>query len=64
VIWDLAAEPPTARLLALFPSARADQWLHCGAFSPDGRLLATANPDGTIYLLQLNPPAAARDAGE
>jgi len=64
VIWDLAAEPPTARLLALFPSARADQWLHCAAFSPDGRQLATANPDGTIYLLKLNPPAAARDAGE
>jgi hypothetical protein len=28
-------------------------WLHSIALSPEGRHLAVANPDGTVYLLRL-----------
>jgi WD40 repeat protein len=35
----------------LFPPGT--EYLHGVAFTPDGRYLATANPDGTIYILKL-----------
>jgi serine/threonine protein kinase len=50
-LWDVGASPPRSRSLQLFPDGMI--WLHSLALSPEGRYLATANPDGTIYILKL-----------
>jgi WD40 repeat protein/serine/threonine protein kinase len=49
-LWDMTARPPrNKRLPILFwgPALRGV------ALTPEGRFLATANPDGTIYVLKL-----------
>ncbi len=53
-LWDLSMNPPRRQTFRLFPYGA--NWLPGVAFSPDGRHLATANPDGTIYLFRLGPP--------
>jgi WD40 repeat protein len=50
-LWDLSADQTPRRKVPLFPpDTRSVRGV---AFTPDGRYLATANPDGTIYLLKL-----------
>jgi WD40 repeat protein len=50
-LWDVTTDPPRTRQIRLFPSGV--QWLDDLAFTPEGRYLATANPDGTVYILRL-----------
>jgi WD40 repeat protein len=52
-VWDLEASPPRRQTFRLFPYR--DQ-VFSVVFSPEGRHLATANPDGTVYLLRLAAP--------
>jgi WD40 repeat protein len=47
-LWDLASAAPRSRAIALGAVEIAG-----AALSPEGRYLATANADGTIYLLRL-----------
>jgi WD40 repeat protein/tetratricopeptide (TPR) repeat protein len=54
-LWDVASSPPRSKALRLFPRV-ANTWLHGVAFTPSGRHLATANPDGTVYLLRVPEP--------
>jgi hypothetical protein len=35
--------------------------IQCVAFSPEGRHLATANPDGTVYVLRLAEPGVVAE---
>jgi WD40 repeat protein len=55
-LWDLDGDTPRQRTWRLFPYGH---WIAGVAFSPDGRHLATGNPDGTVYLLRLGPPGQA-----
>jgi WD40 repeat protein len=50
-VWDATAQPAGCKILNVIPPETP--WLHAVAFTPDGRYLATANPDGTIYILRL-----------
>jgi WD40 repeat protein len=43
--------PPRWHALKLFPPG--EQSPHGIAFTPEGRYLATANPDGTVYVFRL-----------
>jgi WD40 repeat protein len=52
-LWDLSSDPPRQKTFQLFPMGSTIWGV---AFSPEGRYLATANPDGTAYLLRLAPP--------
>jgi hypothetical protein len=49
-LWDPGATPPRRKTIRLFPAHR---WVQGLAFSPEGRYLATGNPDGTVYLLRV-----------
>jgi WD40 repeat protein/tRNA A-37 threonylcarbamoyl transferase component Bud32 len=51
-LWDPSSTPPRCKEIKLFPSSD----LHDVAISPEGRYLATGNPDGTIYILKLAEP--------
>jgi WD40 repeat protein len=42
----------TSRETRLFPPNT--EWLHAVVYTPDGRYLATGNPDGTIYVLSVS----------
>jgi WD40 repeat protein len=53
-LWDLTGNAPRCKVLPLFPPEVAR--LHALALSPEGRYLATANPDGSIYVLRLAGP--------
>jgi WD40 repeat protein len=55
-LWDWAARPPRPQTFRLFPYDKA--WYDAAVFGPDGRHVATANPDGTVYLFRLGPPGA------
>jgi WD40 repeat protein len=56
-VWDLGADPPRRQTFRLFPyEVRVD----AVAISPEGRYLATGNPDGTIHLFRLAPPGRKR----
>ncbi len=50
-LWDLGGIEPRSRAIRLFPAGT--RFLHGIALSPEGRHLATANPDGTVYILRL-----------
>jgi WD40 repeat protein/serine/threonine protein kinase len=50
-LWDMNANPPHARVVPVVP-----KHLHGIALSPEGRYVATANPDGSIYILRLEAP--------
>jgi WD40 repeat protein len=50
-LWDTTADPPRRRALRLFPAPT--HFLHHAALTPEGRYVATANPDGTVYVLRL-----------
>jgi len=55
-LWDLSANPPRGWALRLFPADTQQipgQSVHGVALTPEGRYLATANPDGTVYILRL-----------
>ena len=54
-LWDLTTPNSPRREIRLFPPSTP--YLHGVALTPEGRHVATANPDGTIYILRL----AARD---
>jgi WD40 repeat protein len=53
-IWDLNSSKTPRREMRLFPSGT--RYLHGAALTPEGRHVATANPDGTIYILRLASP--------
>jgi WD40 repeat protein/serine/threonine protein kinase len=53
-LWDMTAAPPRCKVLRLFPPGT--RWLAGVALTPEGRYLATANPDGTVYVLRLARP--------
>src|SRR5262249_11824342 len=48
-LWDLSARPVRVKTIALF----AGQRVNSVALTPEGRYLATSNPDGTLYVLRL-----------
>jgi WD40 repeat protein len=50
-LWDLSPSHPRCRVIRVLPPGK--QPLSCVAFTPEGRHLATANPDGTISVLRL-----------
>jgi hypothetical protein len=50
-LWESAADPPRTRTIRVLPPGK--QHLHEIALAPDGRHLATANPDGIVYILRL-----------
>jgi WD40 repeat protein/serine/threonine protein kinase len=50
-LWDLANVPPKSQEITLYPPGT--RHVHGVAFTPEGRYLATANPDGTVYILRL-----------
>jgi WD40 repeat protein len=52
-LCDWQAQPPARQTYRLFPY---DSWIPQAAFSPEGRYLATANPDGTVYLFRFAGP--------
>ncbi len=49
-LWDMTARPPRNKALPILLWGPA---LRGVALTPEGRFLATANPDGTIYVLKL-----------
>ena len=50
-LWDITGASPWSRAIPVIePNIK---WLHSIALSPEGRHLAVANPDGTVYLLRL-----------
>jgi serine/threonine protein kinase len=50
-LWDVSTSPPRGRAILVLPPR--SPWLHQAAFTPEGRYLATANPDGTVSVLRL-----------
>ncbi len=62
LLWQPTTKPLRQRTLRLFPADGAGFWIV--AFSPDGRYVATGNPDGTVYLLRLTEPGKAPELGE
>jgi len=56
-LWDLSTDLPRRQTFRL--SSYGDSWRSGTVFSPEGRHLATGNPDGTIYLFRLGPPGKA-----
>ena len=57
-LWDLAAGPKP-RVVAPHPGGVSGM-INQVAFSPEGRHLATANANGTVYVLRL-PPVVRRE---
>jgi WD40 repeat protein len=53
-LWDTTGSPPAPKVIPLLP--KGEGALFTIAFSPEGRYLATSNPDGSIYLLRLARP--------
>jgi WD40 repeat protein len=52
-LWDLTSAAPRARVIGPGPFGGA---VRSVAFTPDGRYLATANANGTVYLLRPGTP--------
>jgi WD40 repeat protein len=61
-LWDLSAPKLPSQEVRLFPDGV--KYLHAVALTPDGRYVATANPDGTIYLLKLADKGAVSQVQE
>jgi WD40 repeat protein len=55
-VWDTTTSPARCKVLQVTPPGQA--WLHYVAFTPEGRYLATANPEGSIYIIKLAAPGA------
>ena len=55
-LWSTDGKTDAHRIIQLYPSDTP--WLHGLAMSPEGRHLATANPDGTLSVLRISdlPP--------
>jgi len=49
-LWDMHGNQPRSKVVPVVASQ-----LHAIALSPEGRHVATANPDGSIYILRLAP---------
>jgi WD40 repeat protein len=54
-LWDTTARPARPKFVPLFPPGHRVAGV---AFSPDGRHLATGNPDGSLYILRLSAPGS------
>jgi WD40 repeat protein len=50
-LWDPTVDPARSQAIQLFPPGKG--LLHSVTLTPEGRYLATANPDGTVYFLRL-----------
>jgi WD40 repeat protein len=53
-LWNTDGKPEREQVIQLYPPGT--HWLHGMSMSPEGRHLATANPDGTITILRLARP--------
>jgi WD40 repeat protein len=53
-LWSTDGKPERHQVIRLYPPNTP--WLHALTMSPEGRHLATANPDGTITILRLAEP--------
>jgi WD40 repeat protein len=60
-LWSTDGKPERDRVIRLFPPKT--DWLHGLTMSPEGRHLATANPDGTVSILRVSGPPPAYDPG-
>src|SRR5207237_508178 len=61
-LWDLTRTPPRSEVLQLFEAGQPS--LRQVAWTPEGRHLATANADGTVYLLRLARPGDVYQVAE
>jgi WD40 repeat protein len=53
-LWDVDGSSSRSKVLPLFPLNSG--WVHDVAFTPEGRHVVTANPDGTCTVLRLAEP--------
>jgi WD40 repeat protein len=58
-VLDVVGGPPRLRAFPLFPPGKG--FLHDVTLTPEGRFLATANPDGTVYVLRVPDPPPPYD---
>jgi WD40 repeat protein len=59
-LWSTDGKPERDQVIQLFPPHTT--WLHGLSISPEGRHLATANPDGTVTILRLAKPGEVFEA--
>src|SRR5262249_19160566 len=60
-LWDARADPPRTKEIRPFPPGA--HTVHDLALTPEGRYVATANPDGTVYVLHVPDPPPAEIPG-
>jgi WD40 repeat protein len=60
-LWDTTTSPPGCKVLQIHPPEKES--LHALALTPEGRYLAVANADGSIYLLRLAGPGEVLPVG-
>jgi WD40 repeat protein len=53
ILWDMRAAEPKSRVIRLFPPGAGDLWTHDVIFTPEGRHLIAANPNGTVSVVRL-----------
>jgi hypothetical protein len=61
--WDLDKKSRAASPIQVV-RPRPKTWLHGLAMTPDGRHVATANPDGTVSVLRLAERAVSKPASQ
>ena len=61
-VWEVDGDSWRSKVFPLFPLNSG--WVHGVAFTPEGRHLITANPDGTAGVLRLGRPGEVFRVGQ